>query len=726
MKANLALALVMAAMWVGCGDGDTQSPPPDGPPPDSGVEFGDPTTGAWRDGFALPGASGFGARVEAVAIAADGKVAITGIFEDVGGVPARNVATWTGTDWAPLGPGLDGWVRAAEFDGAGVLWAAATSDDTASAVLARWNGTAWTAAPALNGMIFDIAIAGDGIVAVGDFTGGVGVYRAATNAWENVAPAGVDGRVTAVAATETGFCVAGAFASINGVTADSAACWNGTAWSALGTGLPGGVAVLARSPSGTWFAGGTLGFAIDPENGVFDFGIAHLVGTTWQPFEGGIDHGFINEVRAIAFQGPDVIVGGQFLSAGTNPIPADHLARWSPIAGWSELGGGVFNEIGVFLPSIIGANEIAIAPDGKLWVGGLYTRAGGRPAVNVAVITNDTAASVVGPHQLLGLGGLINGGAADRDGSLVVGGRFGFAGSAPLRNVGRFKDGAWSAIGEGIDGVVRDVLLRKNGNIALAGEFAIGADVSAYAEWNGTAWTIPGGPVEGSAHALAEDGAGALWIGGDLVAAGTAQVKNIAKLDGTTWAAAGSFDDRVNGLEIYGGKVIAAGLFTKADDQPAAGIAVGSGSAWSEFAGGLDGENSYINALTVSPTLGLVIGGQFPGVGGVVASDLARWDGTAWKALGTKFDDETFSFVSALEPYGNGLFIAGGFETAGGGPAKNVAWYDGAAWHKLGPGVGDLSESLVVIDDALYLGGPFTSAGGVPASGLSVWDFKRR
>lgn len=728
MKANLALFLFMGAMWVACGD-NHQSPPPDGPPgPDGGVEppRADPAKGAWRGGFTLPGASGFGARVEDVAISADGKVAISGIFHDVAGVPARNVATWTGSDWAPLGPGLEGWARAAVFDSAGVLWAAATADDTGSAVLARWSGTAWIAAPALDGMIFDLAVAGDAIVAVGSFTGGVRAYRAATNQWQNVTPNGFDGFASAIAATPTGFCVAGVFASIDGVAAENAACWDGAAWSALGSGLPGGVSVLARAPNGTWFAGGTLVFEIDPTHEVFEAGIAALDGATWQSFEGGIGNGYINHVRTIAFDGQDVLVGGQFRTAGKSLVLAENLARWSPIAGWSELGGGLLNDVGLHEPSMIGANDLAVAPDGKIWVGGLYSRAGGQPAVSVATVAGDTSSAVAGPHPLLGVGGPILGAVADRDGSLVAGGDFAFAGKLPLRNVGRFKGGAWSAIGDGVGGIVRQVILRKSGQIGVAGTLTVDGEATAYAEWNGTAWTMPGGAVDGNAYALVEDSAGTLWIAGDLFAAGGAPVKNIAKLAGAAWAAGGSFDNLVSSLAIYDGKLIAAGLFTMADGQPAAGIAIGSGAAWSEFGGGLDGETSYINTLAVSPALGLVVGGQFPGLGGVVAEDLARWDGAGWKALGSKFDPEAFSSISALAPYKDGLFVAGGFADAGGGAARHIAWYDGARWHSLGTGIGDLSGALVVIDDALYLGGPFTTAGDVPASGLAVWDFKKR
>jgi hypothetical protein len=111
----------LAIFVLGCGGGggNPDAEPP-GPPDAAGPMFGDPTIGRWLDDYTVPGASGFGARVEDVELLANGDVVIAGIFEDVGGVTARNVALWNGTDWQRMDTGLDGWVRALAIDaGAG-------------------------------------------------------------------------------------------------------------------------------------------------------------------------------------------------------------------------------------------------------------------------------------------------------------------------------------------------------------------------------------------------------------------------------------------------------------------------------------------------------------------------------------------------------------------------------------------------------------------------------
>jgi trimeric autotransporter adhesin len=716
-----AAALGAAVFLAGCaGCGDDADPDPD--------PVADPAVGAWRGDFGLPGASGFGARVERVVRGPDGRLYAAGIFTHVAGTAAANVAVWDGDGWAPLGAGLDGWVRALAFDGTGTLWAAVTTDEQ-TGLVRRWDGAAWTTAGTFDAALRDLAVIDGGVVVVGYFgevdgvtAGGVAVHDG--TGWAAVGDGPVIGEATAVARTDTGFCVAGAFEGIGGVTADSAACWGGDQWSPLGARLPGGVSILTRAPDGTWFAGGTLTFLIDPQTGAYQAGVAVLRDDTWEPFEGGIDNGFINEVRAIAFAGDDVLVGGHFESAGRAEVPARHLARWSPAGGWSEVAGGVRNDVGVFLPYYAGPNDILVEEDGALVVGGLFTRIGEVPAVGVARISAAGApAALVGDETLLGLGGFVDA-LAVQDGAVIAGGAFGFAGQTSLRNLGALDGTSWRAVGGGIEGIVRDLLVRRDGSLAVAGELWVDGAPAAFAVWREGAWSLPGGRVDGAGFALLEDADGTLWLGGDLFAADTTSLGNLARLEGATWSADGWFDGRVGALARWGDALVAAGSFTTVDEVAAAAVAIREDGAWAALGGGLDGDFAYANTLAASEALGLVVGGAFESAGGVAARGLARWDGTAWDDLGGGLDGlGGYAFASALLPHRDGLFVAGGFEAAGDVAAQNLAWFDGAAWHPLGAGLADLAEAMVVLDDVLYVGGPFTAAGGLPASGLAAWDF---
>ncbi len=731
-SASFLLSLGVAALvHAGCGDDPASSPDagPD-PDPDAGAVPGDPTTGAWRAGFELPGPSGGGSRVEALARGADGTIYLAGIFGDAAGRAARNVVAWDGTDYQALGDGLDGWVRGLAIDDAGALWAAVTSDgDTPGARVYRWDGTSWTTAgAALDGALFDLAIVDGAPVVVGEVTGGVLRFDGA--AWAPVgtgAPgAAIEGVATAVAAGPDGPCVAGSFTSIGGVAAENAACWTGAAWAPLGAGLPGGVAVLARSPGGTWYAGGTLTFLIDPELGTYEAGIAVLDGGTWAGLDGGIDNGFINEVRAIAFDGDDVLIGGHFLTAGDDDVAAVHLARWSPTGGWSQLGPGLANDVGVFLQYLIGGHALLVEGDGAVWVGGLFTRAGATPASNLTRLSPaGAAATIVGPRPVLGVGGFVDALAAAGDGAVVAVGAFGFAGEVAATNAAVLDADGWASLAA-LPGVGRAVIVRDDGAIAVAGELIVDGAPAAFAQWDGAAWTTPGGRVEGAGFALIEDEAGALWLGGELASAGGTPVTNLARLDGATWSAPAAFDARIGGLAEWDGRIVAVGQFAAVDGAPAAGLAIedADGAGWAELGGGLDGDFAYASAITVSEALGVVIGGAFEGVGGEPLPDLAAWDGAAWSDVGGGVTgSQGFAIVSSVQAYGDGLFVTGAFDAAGGVAAANLAWFDGAAWHALGDGLNDLAESLIVVDDVLFVGGPFTVAGGRPASGIAAWDF---
>jgi hypothetical protein len=724
-SSTLALSVSLLAA-AACGDNASPSGDPDAAPPqpDAAPEPGDPTTGAWTAGFELPGVSGAGSRVEAVELAPDGTLYAAGIFLDASAVPAANIAHWTGTDWEPLGAGVDGWVRAIELDGDGTLWAAVTDPNDLTSALMRWTGTAWETANTLDGAIRDLAVVAAGIAVVGDFTGSVRVLDPASDAWIDVTPDGITGAASAVAASPTGFCVAGSFDSIDGVTAENAACWNGTAWTALGAGLPGGVSVLARSPGGNWFAGGTLTFIVDNETGEYEAGIGRLSGGTWAPYQGGIDNGFINEVRAIAFDGDDVLVGGHFLTAGTSDVLVSHLARFTPGSGWSRVGGGLVNSVGVFLPSIVGTGDLAVADDGTIYVGGLFTAAGGVPAVSIARIpTTGAPTPLVGPHTVLGIGGFVDTVAAG-PGGLIAGGGFAFAGQTPIDNLGVLAGTTWTELG-GIEGIVRDVLVLDDGIIAVAGELTIDGQLAAYAEWDGTAWQTPGGRVEGFGFALARDPSdGTVWLGGDLFSVGATKLANLAHLEHGTWSAGAAFDGRINALVFQDAGLLAGGSFTTIDGAPARALAIRDPSTdtWIEH-GGVDGEFPGVYSIAVS-SLGIVIGGEFEGVDGVVAEDLAVYSGGAWHDLDAGFSHDDFSFVSTVYAYGDGVFVGGGFREIGGVATSNIGWYDGAAWHALGAGLQDLSEEMVVIDRVLYVGGPFTAAGDRPSAGIARWDFR--
>src|SRR5690349_16088856 len=102
---------------------------------------------SWMPGFGLPGTTG----VTRAIAAFNGELYVGGDLTSAGGLPASQLARWTGSRWDDLGAGMDGTVNAlAVFDdGSGPALYVGGSFITAGGLsargIARWNGTSFTA-----------------------------------------------------------------------------------------------------------------------------------------------------------------------------------------------------------------------------------------------------------------------------------------------------------------------------------------------------------------------------------------------------------------------------------------------------------------------------------------------------------------------------------------------------------------------------------------------------
>ena len=116
--------------------------------------------------------------------------------------------------------------------------------------------------------------------------------------------------------------------------ANHIAKWNGSAWSALGSGMEWRRSALshALAVSGTnLYAGGEFTTA----GGVTANHIAKWDGSAWSALGSGMNERW---VYALAVSGTDLYAGGDFTTAGG--VPANYIAKWDGSA-WSALGSGM-------------------------------------------------------------------------------------------------------------------------------------------------------------------------------------------------------------------------------------------------------------------------------------------------------------------------------------------------------------------------------------------------
>lgn len=308
-------------------------------------------------------------------VARGGDLYVAGVFATAGDRVANGVAKWGGA-WSSLGSGMSGGrasnpydtvpnteVNALAVDSKGTLYAAGNFTDaggTPVCHVAGWDGNAWSDLDSP----FDCGGYGspsdDMVVDQDDnLYVGINVRTAATGAWSSLG-GGVSGLVYALAARGNDIYVGGSFTTAGGVTVNGIARWDRTLskWFALGTGVTGTVQTLAVDGAGNVYAGGTF----DSAGGVPAKNIAvwNAAARSWSAL--GDPGGSVN-VLAIDSRG-NVFAGGEFAT--------DHILKWNGST-WERLGSGVNGVVR------------ALAVQGNnLWVGGDFTTAGGHPSAYLA------------------------------------------------------------------------------------------------------------------------------------------------------------------------------------------------------------------------------------------------------------------------------------------------------------------------------------------------------
>lgn len=282
-------------------------------------------------------ASGYIPGIATIAPLPDGRIAVGGTFNwiDYGVSPTLGNALWDGSAWAAFipvsfSPTFHTFARASNSD---LLVAGAFSnigDDSGANNLARWDGAfTWTGfGSGLASFARTVAAMPDGSV----IAGGSLIIQ---NGGENRSLARWDGNTWAPIDCGTGYIntslvlpngdlvVGGVFTNMCGVAGTSRiARWNGTEWSALGSGLSGTVDALARMPNGDIIAGGFFTAALGTTPAANR--IARWDGTAWHALGGGLDA----PVDALGVTPDGVLwVGGRFALADGKA--SAFLARWT-------------------------------------------------------------------------------------------------------------------------------------------------------------------------------------------------------------------------------------------------------------------------------------------------------------------------------------------------------------------------------------------------------------
>jgi hypothetical protein len=375
-----------------------------------------------------------------------------------------------------------------------------------------------------------------------------------------------------------------------------------------------------------------LGGGFSTAGGALASQVARWDGRDWSPLGAGMAAANTSVWSIIHYdegKGPMLFAGGDFVTAGG--VTVNRIARWDGRA-WSDLAGGVNAEV---------RGAMAVFDDGSgagqcLFVGGDFTTAGGTSAHNIARWDGRAWSDVGG-----GMSGItpsvralcvfddgLGGGPA-----LYAGGGFTSAGDAAAVRIARWNGKRWSELGLGLSNWVRTLAVHDDGSgrgtrLYAGGDFttAGGTPAIRMAQWDGRAWSPLGLGVDATARSIVsfDDGNGVrLYVGGDFTTAGGMPAQRIAVWDGKTWSPLdGGGNNIIHALAVvpaHDGQpaaLMAAGMFTTIDDQPANHAARWVGCATPEPDPDLDGDG-VVNGIDLA--LLLASWGSCPGKSGCSA-----------------------------------------------------------------------------------------------------------
>ncbi|MCC7015418.1 MAG: hypothetical protein IT454_22860 [Planctomycetes bacterium] len=658
-----------------------------------------------------------------------------GRFVSIDGVAASNIARWNGTSWMPMGAGLNGEVRAlAVYDiGSGPeLYAGGTFYAVPSSRVARWNGSGWSM--------------------VGSTMG------------NTVGPVSVDTLLVHDDGSGPALIAGGWFDSVDGMLVRNVARWNGSTWSAYGSGAVLSTFALCAYDDGSGpalFAGGIN----DYTNTGF---IAKLDNQGAWTIQGGAIDGTVGSLQAFDDgSGSKLYVGGAIRSIAGSSVGDYGIACWNGTT-WSTPTGGN----GLLCTDCGGApivRSMALYDDGSgtgLYVGGNFEFAD-------VTRVDDIARLGPGGWSALGAGkepaGRVRVLRELDDGSgpaLYAGGVFAGAGAVYSPLVARFDGSNWSAVGGGgaANGEVRALVSYDDGSgpvLVASGTFTLidGVPASRIARWNGVNWAEFGGGIVaafGETHvsdlAVFDHGTGPqLYASGWFSSAGGTAVANIARWNGTSWQPLGAGTlGSPTAFAVYdsgSGPALYVGLeFATVSGVPNVfGIARWNGTAWSSVGGGLWNSSGARDLAVYDDGSGpaLYAIGNFTKAAQLDVRGLARWNGTTWSGVGggltpTATLGNSGSALGVFDEGGSSVLFAAGFAdvaSTSGEVFHGIARWNGSEWSDVNgglsgaaPELGGGTANIVPVDTfatfggKLYIGGGFTQAGTSASAYLARWE----
>lgn len=355
------------------------------------------------------------------------------------GGSGTGITAGNGPTWSELGSGMEWSVSALTVAPDGSLYVA-TGPPWAKGGgefnyrhISKWNGSTWSTlqmGSGINGLVDTLAVSSNGtLYAGGQFTkvGRIAVNNIARwngSTWSPLG-SGVSGRnvdeyvtdeVTAISAASDGTIYAGGgFLTAGGKKARHVAKWDGSNWSALGSGVDGPVCALALAPDGTLYAAWNIS---KPDRKMSEGHVSQWKGSAWSVLKSGTN----DNVTALAVAPDGTLYAARSLYKDFI-LQEGYGAKWNG-SSWTPIGPKMKERVSC----------LAFAPNGTLYAARDFYDAHGMPSAGDVAVWNGSMWAPLGSKMNERVSGL----ALAPNGSIYAGGWFDKVGNKAVNFIAKW------------------------------------------------------------------------------------------------------------------------------------------------------------------------------------------------------------------------------------------------------------------------------------------------
>ena len=354
-------------------------------------------------------------------------------------------------------------------------------------------------------------------------------------------------------------------------------------------------------------------------------------------------------------------------------FPAEFIVKRDKDGNWCKWTGAAYASLITGLNNAVYCMEEG--PDGKIYVGGAFTNAGGIANANYLARWNPVTEAW--EKVVIGINAYVSCMAFDANGDLYIGGAFTELGSIDGDYIIKISalntaSPVISALGTGLNSHCLKIAIAPNGDVYAGGIFTLAGGVANtihIAKWTfdiGYTWAPLATGLNNNVRGLAFAPNGDLYIGGEFT---DAAYPYLCKWNGTAFSVIGTNTDI----------------------------------------------NSVVHALAFGAIGCLYAGGSFENAGNILEADyIAKWNGSRWESLATGTNNYVYEIVVNSDK----VYATGSFTTAGGLTLTDrVAVWSNGAWQPLDidlPGTAAVFAILPASDGSLYIGGTFSTLAETP------------